>query len=384
MGTIKNFIEKIKSARYGKDVRQSIVDAIEQTYSDAISNGHTDMEVAKARDTYNDLNSRLEADKNQMEEKIENEEANRKEALENMQKQVNGLASGSPKGTFETKSALETANPETGVYIISKDGHIYSWNKNGNSAIDLGVYQATAVAYNSIENKMLKNKAITPNKTTFIESNEIEATVNLYESTADTVKLAPDATGTGLLVGGVTSISFVIPIQHNKTVTIEKVSSARFNVITTKEYPAIGVAYNQYLRKGEETKATIQASEEDNYLFVTYYLPSQDTELTKEEIEDSIKVYYGEQWTESSEATEIKIPLLRCSISNINSNLVKALSYRQLGQLKRGYIALSCDDGNNALATYTIPKLKELKQKYNRNIPVTFGLMTDSPIFRKQ
>ena len=157
MGTIKNFIEKIKSARYGKDVRQSIVDAIEQTYDDAIANGHTDMEVAKARDTYNDLNSRLEADKNKMEEKIENEETDRKEALENIQKQVNGLASGSPKGTFETKSALETANPETGVYIISKDGHIYSWNKNGNSAIDLGVYQATEIAEKSINTYHLRD-----------------------------------------------------------------------------------------------------------------------------------------------------------------------------------------------------------------------------------
>ena len=143
MGTIKNFIEKIKSARYGKDVRQSIVDAIEQTYDDAIANGHTDMEVAKARDTYNDLNSRLEADKNKMEARITNEEDDRKKTLEDIQKQVNGLASGSPKGTFETKSALETANPETGVYVITEDGHIYSWNKDGSAAIDLGLYQAT-------------------------------------------------------------------------------------------------------------------------------------------------------------------------------------------------------------------------------------------------
>lgn len=163
MGTIKNFIEKIKSARYGKDVRQSIVDAIEQTYDDAIANGHTDMEVAKARDTYNDLNSRLEADKNKMEEKIKNEGADRKEALEDIQKQVNGLASGSPKGTFETKSALETANPETGVYIISKDGHIYSWNKGGSTAIDLGLYQATGIEDNSV----------TPQKTTFAVKNKI-------------------------------------------------------------------------------------------------------------------------------------------------------------------------------------------------------------------
>lgn len=38
MGNIKIFIDNIKKAIYGKDVRQSICNALEQTYEDAIAN----------------------------------------------------------------------------------------------------------------------------------------------------------------------------------------------------------------------------------------------------------------------------------------------------------------------------------------------------------
>lgn len=164
MGSIKNFIEKIKSARYGKDVRQSIVDAIEQTYSDAISNGHTDMEVAKARNMYNDLNSRLEADKNKMEEKIKNEGADRKEALEDIQKQVNGLASGSP---LVAESISEMTDNKK-VYVNTTDGHWYYFN--GTTWIDGGVYQG-------IE---LEDGSVTVEKTNFAR-NIIEKTNNILD-----------------------------------------------------------------------------------------------------------------------------------------------------------------------------------------------------------
>ena len=63
---------------------------------------------------------------------------------------IQGLASGSPKGTYATVADLVSANPATGVYIVTADGHIYSWVKNAVSAIDLGVYQATAIADDSV------------------------------------------------------------------------------------------------------------------------------------------------------------------------------------------------------------------------------------------
>ena len=73
--------------------------------------------------------------------------------------QIKSLSSGSPKGSYATVSALKSANPETGVYIIQEDGHIYSWTKNGNDAIDLGVYQATDIADNSVDWRKFNDSA---------------------------------------------------------------------------------------------------------------------------------------------------------------------------------------------------------------------------------
>lgn len=73
------------------------------------------------------------------------------------------------------------------------------------------------------------------------------------------------------------------------------------------------------------------------------------------------------------------------TIDNIFSKLgldnsIKLVSYKPLGVLSKGYICLSCDDGAEALASITIPKLKEMKQTYGKNIPMTFALMTSSNV----
>lgn len=82
---------------------------------------------------------------NSVDADLQIEKTTRQFADNNLQNQINSLASGSPKGTYATKSALETANPETGVYIITADGHVYSWTKDAESAIDLGIYQAAEI-----------------------------------------------------------------------------------------------------------------------------------------------------------------------------------------------------------------------------------------------
>lgn len=61
--------------------------------------------------------------------------------INNLEQLVQGLVSGSTKGSYATVSTLVSANPETGVYVIKENGHIYSWTKNGSKAIDLGLYQ---------------------------------------------------------------------------------------------------------------------------------------------------------------------------------------------------------------------------------------------------
>lgn len=103
------------------------------------------MEVLEARGTFETLSERLNNSDVKKADK-ENVESTRSD----LQRQINSLASGSPKGSYATVSALISANPETGVYIIQQDGHIYSWTKNAENTIDLGVYQATSIKKDSI------------------------------------------------------------------------------------------------------------------------------------------------------------------------------------------------------------------------------------------
>ena len=65
----------------------------------------------------------------------------------------------------------------------------------------------------------------------------------------------------------------------------------------------------------------------------------------------------------------------------LSNKYINLFSYRPLGTLQKGYIAISCDDGGHSLANTTIPILKGYKTTYNKNIPVTFGLMTNSEVF---
>lgn len=58
---------------------------------------------------------------------------------------VQSVVPGTPKGVYERIEDLRSANPDTGTYIITANGHIYSWTKNASNPIDLGVYQATGL-----------------------------------------------------------------------------------------------------------------------------------------------------------------------------------------------------------------------------------------------
>ncbi|HEY8889450.1 MAG TPA: hypothetical protein VIM70_04295 [Clostridium sp.] len=66
---------------------------------------------------------------------------------------VDAFTSGSPKGTYATLTALQTAFPtgNTGVYIVSADGKLYSYITSAWTAG--GVYQATGIADNSVTPK---------------------------------------------------------------------------------------------------------------------------------------------------------------------------------------------------------------------------------------
>ena len=65
--SIQNYLNQIKNAVFGKDVRQSIHDAIKQCYDDAsVDHDNANMEVKLARGSHTTLNDRLnESEKNQ-------------------------------------------------------------------------------------------------------------------------------------------------------------------------------------------------------------------------------------------------------------------------------------------------------------------------------
>lgn len=71
MANIKTHLNNIKGALYGKDVRNSIHDAIEQCYTDASINGNANMEVTQARGEYETLGERLDDHASQLEQKAD-------------------------------------------------------------------------------------------------------------------------------------------------------------------------------------------------------------------------------------------------------------------------------------------------------------------------
>lgn len=84
-------------------------------------------------------------------------------------------------GSYATVETLVNANPETGVYIVQEDGHVYSWTKNAENAIDLGVYQATEVDDFSIKNINLASDSITRDKLNLFE-NILYKAIKVYKN----------------------------------------------------------------------------------------------------------------------------------------------------------------------------------------------------------
>ncbi|MDU4883001.1 SGNH/GDSL hydrolase family protein [uncultured Clostridium sp.] len=94
--SIQNYLNQIKNAIFGKDVRKAIYDAIKQCYDDAsVDHDNANMEVKLARGSHSTLNDRItENEKNQ--EKLSSDLDNKakKEEVQNVQQQVNNLVLG--------------------------------------------------------------------------------------------------------------------------------------------------------------------------------------------------------------------------------------------------------------------------------------------------
>lgn len=113
-----------------KNMRQTIVDGIEQVYKDATAKGDTNMEVIRARGSEDSLNDRI----------------TKKADQSFVDSQLASIVSGAPKGTFATLVTLKTKYPNgtDGVFLVLETGNWYYWNA---SALDWelgGLYQAVS------------------------------------------------------------------------------------------------------------------------------------------------------------------------------------------------------------------------------------------------
>ena len=122
---------------------------------------------------------------------------------------INSQASGSPKGTYATLTALETAFPtgNTNIYVVTADGNWYYWN--GSAWGSGGIYQATPIQDGQLLSAKYREGSVTPLKTSFIKRGK-----NLFDKTKSNIGYY--LAGDGTAVANVSfNITDYIPVTPN-------------------------------------------------------------------------------------------------------------------------------------------------------------------------
>ena len=150
MANIKTHLNNIKNAILGKDVRDSIHDAIEQCYTDASLNGNANMEVSSARGAYETLGKRLDDYSSQLEH-IENVKANKDDIAQ--------ISDGTPLFATSSKEMTDKSR----IYVNISDGYVYV-NSDGTFVKSNILYQSTGIANGSITLEKLSKDLIADNE----------------------------------------------------------------------------------------------------------------------------------------------------------------------------------------------------------------------------
>lgn len=204
---------------------------------------------------------------------------------------VGTVASGSPKGVYATAEALKTANPETGVYIVTSNGHIYSWTKNSTSdPIDLGVYQATGI----------EDGSVTAEKTDFVRRDNFTLT-NMFDK--DEVISAGFYDLTGTYHSATSAVNYgttpLIPVYKQQTVFINNITS-----ITTLWDK------NGAFVRGVNNQKKIELAENEKFIRCAIDNNATDEQLNKMEINilvpENLKIDKQDMLNEELEYTKNK------------------------------------------------------------------------------
>ena len=281
-----------------------------------------------------------------------------------MEAEISALGSTSPLVADSTSDMTDT----TRIYVNTTNGKWYYYD--GDSWEIGGTYQSTGLADNSVSKFNLDTEL--KNAIFHTISTEIDKTIG-----EETHFLKDANTETPQFTTGSSSYTWVIPIESNTKYIVQKIQSSRFALYISQLEPANNVAITDFIQDNTETELEITSGANDHYLTILFYNSNYDT-LSKSDIFNSMKIY-KDSVQETETQADYLLDLINSNI--INDKYINLLCNKSLGVLEKGYIAISCDDGANSLADDTIPLFLGYKTTYNKDIPLTMGLMSDSQIF---
>ncbi|HEM6145138.1 TPA: hypothetical protein ACGOY9_000540 [Streptococcus suis] len=140
---IDNHLKVIKEGVFGRDVRQAIHDGIQQAYDDATANGNANMEVAKARATFETLAERLASMSDKLDDKAN---------AAWVESQLKSILSAGPTGSLASLSEIRSTYPNgsNGIVVALDTGKWYYWDSAGSNWTEGGNYQSRAIGGNEV------------------------------------------------------------------------------------------------------------------------------------------------------------------------------------------------------------------------------------------
>lgn len=201
--------------------------------------------------------------------------------------------------------------------------------------------------------------------------NDFSTLINAYTSQVSDIEYP--GTPTEVTVGIDTSVpkftsgnqhAVCIPIISGTTIRLTKPQTNYCLVCFTSDYPAANVSITHYTSMTgiANTNIVAESLENDNYLVIythTVTLDPSDCDIS---------------YSQVARGTVELLPQL-------DEHMVNLLKYRPVGKVSKPYIALSCDDGTAALATYTLPRIQYWNAQYNTDIPLHMALFDNCDVF---
>lgn len=251
MSNITNYLNKVKTAIYGKEVRGAIHDAIKQVYDDAsVEHDNANMEVKLARGTHNTLNDRLD--------NVDEIQAQTNAQLSQDKKELSAKI----QEVAETGTTTEVLQDTTKKYIDKK--------------IDDG----------TIANLTIKDKSITRNK---LENEFVADIIDTYsqQSSVDTVFTEEYVASSNHSNQSEGSIVSSPTYQLSGIICLKKANKISFtantskNVCTLSKFTKDGVFIKSIFIGNEETvKYSYTVEDEYEFLRVCSRTGNPITDLT--------------------------------------------------------------------------------------------------------